>query len=129
MGEEGWGNEEDIGGKRNNQRKKGVLTCLPNQLNSFTRLANSYTLLPSAPTNVGVYSPVGVDSAKFISAPCRTLNVGLPLAPSAGEEMELRRRGHSIMALERVLRRMGRYVSFVYWPGSSTSASAPPKRP
>lgn len=69
---------------------------------------------------VGVYSPVGVESAMLMSACGRRVSVGL--SPDSVEEgvMEERNRGHSAMALERVLSRIGRYVSRVNWPDGST---------
>lgn len=106
-------------------------TCLPRYDNRFTRLASPYTLCASAPTSVGVYSPVGVESASAMSALGRTVSVGLgfpppppPSPPEVEEGVMLdRRRGHSIIALESVLSRMGRYVSLVYCPVSSTMSS------
>lgn len=61
---------------------------------------------------VGVYRPVGVESATLMSAAGRMVSEGL--GESGEVIMELRKMGHSIMALERVFRRMGRYVSRVY---------------
>lgn len=58
---------------------------------------------------VGVYSPLGVDSAMLISALGRMVSVGLD--DSEGEDrgvIELRKIGHSSIAFERVLRRIGR---------------------
>jgi len=58
---------------------------------------------------VGVYSPVGVKRVMLMSALGRMVNVGLD--DSEVEEcgvIELRKIGHSSMAFERVLRRIGR---------------------
>lgn len=68
---------------------------------------------------------MGVERAMLMSALGRIVKVGLEVdveEESEGEEgvMEERKRGHSSMALERVLRRMGRYVSLVYFPESGT---------
>jgi hypothetical protein len=60
---------------------------------------------------VGVYKPVGVDSAILISECGRTVNVGrFPLETLSGV-MDERKSGQEYIALERVLRRMGRYVN------------------
>jgi len=61
------------------------------------------------PCIVGVYSPVGVDKAMLISACGRTVRVGLPESDEVGV-IDDRRRGHSIIAFESVLRRIGRKV-------------------
>ena len=64
---------------------------------------------------VRVYSPLGVESAILISALGRMVSVGLD-----GSEVEdcgvveLQKIGHLSMPFERVLRRMGRWVSPVY---------------
>lgn len=70
---------------------------------------------------VGVYRPVGVDNATVISAFGRMVSVGFEESDDDGIEveidegvMELRNTGHSIMAFERVLMRMGKYVRRVY---------------
>lgn len=61
---------------------------------------------------VGVYRPVGVDSAMLMSAVGRIVSEGLS---ELGENvMELRKMGHSSIAFDSILRRMGRYVSLVY---------------
>lgn len=63
-----------------------------------------------------MYRPVGVDRAMLMSACGRSVRVGFD--DSAGDEdwgvMEERKSGHSTMAFESVLRRMGRYVNLVY---------------
>lgn len=56
---------------------------------------------------VGVYSPVGVDSAILISACGRIVNVGLEVGDELGV-MEARKSGHSSMDLDSVLSKMGR---------------------
>lgn len=61
---------------------------------------------------MGVYSPVGVDKAMLMSAEGRIVSDGF--GESGKCVMELRKIGHSSIAFERVLRRMGKYVSFVY---------------
>ena len=67
---------------------------------------------------VGVYSLLGVDNAMLISALGRMVSVGLYDSGVGDEEdwgvIELRNMGHSSMAFDRVLRRIGRYVSRVY---------------
>jgi len=64
---------------------------------------------------VRVYSPLGMDNAMLISALGRMVSVGLE---GADEEVwgviELRKMGLSSIAFDRVLRRIGRYVSRVY---------------
>ena len=58
-----------------------------------------------------MYSPVGVDSAMHISECGRRVRVGLlPLETLPGV-IEERKSGQECIAFERVLRRMGRYVS------------------
>ena len=58
---------------------------------------------------VGVYSPLGVDSAMLISALGRMVSVGLDVSEvEVWGVIELRKIGHSSMAFERVLRRIGR---------------------
>lgn len=65
---------------------------------------------------------MGVDSATLMSAWGRIVRVGLAEgdASAAIGVIEDRRRGHSSMALDRVFRRMGRYVSRVYCWDSGT---------
>lgn len=50
----------------------------------------------------------------LMSAEGRMVRVGFAVGSLVPGVMELRRSGHSIMALERVLRRIGRYVRRVY---------------
>ena len=57
--------------------------------------------------SVGVYNPVWVESAILISAWGRMVRVGLDVSDEDGV-MELLKRGHSIMAFDKVLSRMGR---------------------
>lgn len=64
--------------------------------------------------NVGVYKPVGVERAILISACGRTVRVGFAPGSDMPGVMEERKSGHSSMDLERVLRRIGRYVRRVY---------------
>lgn len=74
----------------------------------------------STAESVGVYSPVGVERAMEMSACGRIVSVGFAVE-SAWGVMDERSRGHWIMALERVLRRIGRYVSLVYCAEGGTS--------
>lgn len=74
---------------------------------------------------VGVYRPVGVERAIDISACGRIVSVGLGgwEASARGEGagvIEDRRIGHCSIALESVLRRIGRYVKRVYWDDNGT---------
>ena len=57
---------------------------------------------------VGVYSPVGVDNAIQISECGRTVNVGLLPFEALSGVMDERKSGQECIALERVLRRIGR---------------------
>jgi len=60
-----------------------------------------------------VYNPVGVDNAIDISACGRIVKVGFAVESAGVGVIDARRSGHSFIALERVLSRMGRYVSLV----------------
>jgi len=59
---------------------------------------------------VGAYSPLGVDNAMLISAWGRMVSVGLEEVAVKEDwgVIELRKMGHSSMAFDRVLRRIGR---------------------
>jgi hypothetical protein len=57
--------------------------------------------------SVGEYNPVCVESAILISACGRMVRVGLDVSDEDGV-MELLKRGHSIIAFDKVLSRMGR---------------------
>jgi hypothetical protein len=62
----------------------------------------------ACPQIAGVYSPVGVDSAILTTECGRTVNVGrFPFEILSGV-MDERKSGQEYIALERVLRRMGR---------------------
>lgn len=68
--------------------------------------------------SVGVYNPLGVDSAIDMSAYGRTVSVGLPEPGSETDDFETwvieeRNSGHSIIAFDSVLSKYGRYVNFV----------------
>ena len=54
-----------------------------------------------------------MERAILMSAEGRIVRVGFAFGSWFPKVMELRSSGHSIMALERVLRRIGRYVSRV----------------
>lgn len=70
----------------------------------------AYGLSVSTAVRVGVYSPVGVESAIAISACGRIVSVGF-LKDKSGETVtEDRKRGHSHIARERDLSNRGRKV-------------------
>lgn len=60
---------------------------------------------------VGVYNPVGVDSAIFISECGRKVIVGLLQFEELPGVIEERKSGQECIAFERVLRRTGRKVN------------------
>ena len=71
--------------------------------------ARLYTECVSTARTVGVYSPVGVESAMHISECARRVIVGLlPLFETLPGVIEERKSGQECIAFERVLRRMGR---------------------
>lgn len=64
--------------------------------------------------SVGMYKPVGVDNAMLMSVCGRSVSVGFSDADGADADViEERKRGHSSIAFERVLRKRGRYVSLL----------------
>ena len=78
------------------------------------RDARAYIELWSTHVNVGVYRPVGADSARAISACGRRVKVGFCCCWSGPGDAAVvgviddRKMGHSTIAFESVLRRMGR---------------------
>jgi len=87
-------------------------TCRPRWERCLSVDANEYTECVETFRIVGVYRPVGVDKAIEISAPGRIVSVGF----GGGDEedgdiwgvIEERNKGHSAIALESVLSRIGR---------------------
>ena len=85
-------------------------TCRPRYAKCLRVEAMLKTECLSTARTVGVYSPVGVDSATQMSEFGRTVSVGFWPSEVLPGVMEERKSGQACMALERVLRRTGRYV-------------------
>ena len=84
-------------------------TFRPRYARCLSVAARLYTECVSTAQTVGVYSPVGVESAMHISECGRRVIVGLlPLFETPPGVIEERKSGQECIAFERVLRRMGR---------------------